>query len=402
MSAVSLLKWWKPSSPGASNTRRLPDITLPDKNLERRRSENLCEELLDLIGESRRSLEHSVEALEALAENAFGPMSMLFGLCSTSLFQVPPPAVAHGEGHRQHAHQFLDPFALGHVGVLELVAPLLQMAEEGLDPPAQAIEFQCLGAMKSMADDREVRVASFGDTLGGEVHLPSENLVEILAVSLPASPPAQPSGAPPTDERVALDPHDVAQLHQLQPSEPMLSDKLPVHGQHVDVFDRQDGKHLLHQGDPVGLARVAALGGFGQDTPRDGKADLPEDHGDDEDVDVGFAELPIGAVHGEDPALWRPGGQREDEGSDLPGSKHHLGEEALEAAQNRFALGPGAGMLGKPGQRDGALTDHGVHQHREAAEAGLVEGEMRLDPIKESLQGRVGSSGWIGLSIHHQ
>ena len=326
-----------------------------------------------------------MKTLKALAEDALGAMSVILDPFSMVVFQMLPPSIAHSEGNRQHAHEFLDTLPLGHMGIFKLIAPFLQMAEEGLDSPAQAIKFQCFLAMKAVADNGKVGISSFVDTLGGEMQLSSENLVKAIGMRSPAFSTTQPLGAPLTDERVAFDSHDKAQLHQFQPPEPMLSNKLTVHSQHADVFDRQDGKHLLHQSNAVELARVAALGGFGQNPPSDRQADLTDNHGDNEDVDVGLAELPVGAVYGKDPALGRLGDLRKNEGSDLLGAKHDLSEEALEAAENRIALRPGYRMLGKPGQRDGALANDSEHQHRKASEASFVEGEMRLDPIKEGV-----------------
>ena len=87
-----------------------------------------------------------------------------------------------------------------HVSILELIASLLQMAEKRLDAPPHLVEFQSLRAMESMADDRHESIASFADTLCGEMDLLAEDLVELCGVFLPSVPLAPPVCGNPADQ----------------------------------------------------------------------------------------------------------------------------------------------------------------------------------------------------------
>ena len=54
-------------------------------------------------------------------------------------------------------------------------------------------------------------------------------------------------------------------------------------------------QHIFHQTDAVAAVGVPAFGFFWQHPPRDGQPHAVEDYGDYQDVDVGFAELPVRA-----------------------------------------------------------------------------------------------------------
>jgi len=354
------------------------------------------------IRKANRKMEHPVEALKALPEDAFRAVAVRLEFDPGLFFQLPPPLITQGEGHGQHSHEPADAASLGHVSILELIAAPLQMAEERLDAPSHPIDFERVGPLEIMTDDRQVGVAAFADALGGEVDLPAEHLMQIACKALPAVALAPPGGGMIADHGIGLHPDYEGDFHQLEPREPAAADKLPVHRQRADVRARQNGKHLLHERDAVAAAGVAALGNLGQNAPGDGQSDSVENHTHYQNVDVGSAELPVGAVHGQHPAGGGFGGEGEHECSDTPRRKRAGGEKPLETPVNRLGLCGGVRVAGEPDERDGALSNDRENQHQKAVQAGFGQPKVWLEMFAEGLHSGFGGSGIVFLVSHNQ
>lgn len=362
----------------------------------------MIKEVGEPVRKADRQMQHSVETLKALPEHALCPVAMRLEFDPRLFLQLPPPLIAQREGHGQHSHEFADAAALGHVGVLKLIAPALQMAEKRLDAPPHPVDLKRLGTLEIMADDRKMGVAAIADPLGGEVDLPAEHLVLFACETLPTVALAPPGGGTAADHGVGFHPDHEGDFHQLEPREPTTADKLPVHRQRTDVGGWQNGEHLLHQRDAVAAPGIAALGGLGQNAPGDGQSDSIENGADHQDVDVGPAELPVGAVHGQHPTVGRLRGEGEHQCSDTSCRKRTGGEESLETPVNRPGLCGSVGVLGEPHERNGALPNDRQNQHQKAGQAGFGQPKVWLEMFAEGLHSGFGGSGVVFLVSHNQ
>ncbi len=86
----------------------------------------------------------------------------------------------------------------------------------------------------------------------------------------------------------------------LQPPKPILADKLAVGQQGGDLVDAEDGQEALHQSDALGSVGIAR---FVQYRPEQRQRDAAVGHAEHQEVDVGLAELPVCAVHGQPPGV---------------------------------------------------------------------------------------------------
>lgn len=362
----------------------------------------MIEKIGEPVCEADRQMQHPVETLKALPEHALRPVPVRLELDPRLVLQLPTPLIAQREGHRQHSHKFANTAALGHVGVLKLIATALQMAKEGFDATSRPIDFERLRPLEIMADDRQMGVATVAYPLRGEVNLSAGHLVQIACEALPAIALAPPGGGAAADHGVGFHPDHEGDFHQLEPREPAPADELAVHRQRADVGAWQDGEHLLHERDAVARVGIAALGAFGQNPPCDGQAHAVENDADHQDVDVGSAELPVGAIHGKNPAPGGFRGHRQHKCSD-PACRQRAGsEEALESPVNRFGLGGGEGMAGEPDERHGALADDRQHQHQKARHPGLGQAKVWLEMLAEGLHSGFGGLGIVVLASHNQ
>jgi hypothetical protein len=105
--------------------------------------------------------EYLMEALKALAEDAFGAVSVLLELHSCFPLKLAAPVIRQGKCHLEYPYEFINPVALCHVSLLELIAALFQVTEKRLDAPSHLVEFQSFRALVSMADDCHESVAPF-------------------------------------------------------------------------------------------------------------------------------------------------------------------------------------------------------------------------------------------------
>lgn len=187
-----------------------------------------------------------------------------------------------------------------------------------------------------------------------------------------------------------------------EPRKPASAGELAVRRQRPDVIARQDEKQLLHERDAVARVRIAALGAFGQNPPCDGQAHAAQNDADHEDVDVGSAELPVGAVHGKNPAIGGFRGHGQNYRSDPSRWKRACGEEALETPVDRLSFVGGEGMAGEPDKRDGTLADDRQSKHQEACQPGCGQAKVRLEMLAEGLHCGFGGSGIVFLVIHNK
>lgn len=106
-------------------------------------------------------------------------MAVRIVLHSGIALPFPGPVIYQLECYGQHAHDLADAAALGQVRVLEPVAALLRVAEEGFDVPAHPMDPERLRALEIMTDYRQASVTAVADPLGGEIDLATEHLVQI-------------------------------------------------------------------------------------------------------------------------------------------------------------------------------------------------------------------------------
>ena len=154
--------------------------------------------------------------------------------------------------------------------------------------------------------------------------------------------------------------------------------------------------------DAVKAVGVPALGFLWQHPPHDRQAHAVEDYGDDQDVDVEFSEFPVGAIHGQHPAVRRHGREDENQRPDGARRQHAIGKEPLEPPLKRLRFGRGCRVTGEPDQRDGALAENRKDQHQKAGHACLGELQMRFEEFAESLHRRFVGLGMVVFFVRKQ
>ena len=133
-------------------------------------------------------------------------------------------AVGPGEGQGEQAHQLGEALGVGQVGVLEVEAPTLEAAGQGLDLPTVGVGVDGLGLGRAGAGDGQ----------------------EVAAVQAHHAVPAV------GDEGVALEALVGRDALPLQPPEPVLADELAVGQQRGDAARIKDGEEA-----PVRATRPA-------------------------------------------------------------------------------------------------------------------------------------------------
>lgn len=121
----------------------------------------------------------------------------------------------------------------------------------------------------------------------------------------------------------------------VKPSDPSLTDELPVGQQAVDGFPSEEADVVLHEVDAL-----LGVGGslFGQHGEQQRIGDAIVDNGEHEDVDVSLAELPVGAVNGQTVLLFLRQ-LLEDEFCDKVLTDRMFGEKPLYSPQTRIGFG---------------------------------------------------------------
>ena len=89
-------------------------------------------------------------------------------------------------------------------------------------------------------------------------------------------------------------PHDKRQLVVLEPLEPRVADELAVAHDQFDAFAAEQGHAIRGQGAAVGGVGIAAA--VVEQLPAQRHVDVARTGGDEQDVDLALAEIPLRAV----------------------------------------------------------------------------------------------------------
>lgn len=242
------------------------------------------------------------------------------------------------KSHAYHSNKSCDALHVAHVGVLDIEAGGFHGLEGSLDLPAFPIcDDRLLGTVEAYED------LQFGDSVG--VFYPTARKIDILSlvekeliVKLLVSdlevieepPCTYPlTGGRLDNPEVLPDTDVIPDASVVQPSDPFLSDELPVGHQTIDAVRSEKADEPLHDFLsflPVGIAT------FGEKAENQRKGNPLVCHAQHQYVNVELPELPVGTVHAQH-KFRLDGQQREYHAGDNVEVKNILGEEPLKTSE---------------------------------------------------------------------
>ncbi len=284
--------------------------------------------------------------------------------------EMAAPCKANDVGDGHHGEELLQLSRVAHVRRFQIKTVFLQMAKETLDSPAHPVERQGLFSLEPIAGYQEMRgSASRLHRLAGEEELKAKDLFTPHRLSPPLAGIF--NGMSPPDIGVFLKPDHVADVVFIQVGQPLLSNKLSIKGQSINVTGRKNPEKLFHQTDPLAGVGVSSLGFLRQDSPDDGDGDFSNDDADGQEVDCLATELPVGAIHRENVSSFWLRDSLKDEAADRWEAEREVQKEVLES--------PVAALVGtifpvvggsKNGEIDRGMLHHSGDQKRKALEGG--------------------------------
>ena len=242
------------------------------------------------------------------------------------------------KSHAHHRHKSCDALHVAHMGVLDVEAGGFHGLEGRLDLPAFLIGddsvFRAVEAYENL---------QFRDTIGvlypapGKIDiftLVKEELIVEFLLPDPEVIEEPPCTNPLTGGRldnpeVLPDTDVIPYAAAVQPSDPFLSDKLPVGDQAIDTVLSEKADEPLHDFlsfPPVGIAA------FREKTENQRESNPLVCHAQHQYVDIELPELPVGTVHAQHESRldWK---QRENHAGDNVEVKNILGEEPLKPSE---------------------------------------------------------------------
>lgn len=290
--------------------------------------------------------------------------------------QMTTPGKAEEESQSYEGEELLELSGIGHVGVFKVEAPLLEVAEELLDSPAQLVKSEGLLTVEAVAHEMQSVIptpfASDGFTHEEEFH--SEDCVTGFGLFAFAGDPVFAGQFAPDDD-VGLDAGNVVDSPVIKPSKPVLAPEFAIHREDTDIFGIHDSEDFLKELDSLFGVGVATFGGLGKDSPGNGNGNLIHYDTDSKNIDVPLAMLPIGAVHRKNPTALGARDFRKDNATDRAEIEGAIEEESLEATVATFIGSSGEIGSGEEGEIDGAMPQQTGKKENEALEAGEVEFE---------------------------
>lgn len=263
------------------------------------------------------------------------------------------------------------------MGVLDVEAGGFHGFEGRLDLPAFFIGHECiLGTVEAYED------LQFGDSVGvldpapGKIDiftLMKEEFMVKLLLSHPEvieEPPCTYplAGGRPHNPEVLPDTDVVPDVSVVQPSDPFLSDKLPVGDQAINAVLSEKANEPLHDFPaflPIGIAP------FRKKAENQRKGDTFVCHAQHQYVDVELPELPVGTVHAQH-KFRLDGQQREYHACDDVEVKGIMGKEPLQASKIGIPLHRGGHSRSQLLKTDGLHHTQRVKEHRHEFYAGQI------------------------------
>lgn len=188
------------------------------------------------------------------------------------------------------------------MGLLEVESSLFETAEEHFDVPSQFVIIHRL-VRRMVCEQNDVLI---GCSKPDYVHIKPPNLAFFVedtsllkTVATEESSHVHPAmAAATTNLCVVSDANPKGDVPFEQVFEPVLTDKLPVCGDTLNVSKRENLKKSLHQVNALLHIRASS---FVQKRPKDGDTDTFVSDTKNHEVDVLFAEFPVCTVNAENP-----------------------------------------------------------------------------------------------------
>jgi hypothetical protein len=159
----------------------------------------------------------------------------------------------------------------------------------------------------------------------------------------------------------------------LEPGKKGPAPELSIRAQAGYALGAKDAKVAREQGFPLVQVRVA---GFAQHRPKQGEGHSPMHRRQDQQVQFGLAEFPVGAVQCQNERRFEPDAPRDrDNQTGQAGTiQIKTGDEATQALVVTLWFGfSGQGVgVGKPRQAHGSAGDQGDEESRQKADAGAI------------------------------
>lgn len=292
--------------------------------------------------------------------------------------QQPASAAGPREGQCEQTHELGEALGVGEMRVLQVETTAFEAAEQGLELPAVGVGVDGFGLRRAKAgDEQEVAVlqAQGGDVDEAAPNRAAAGQAVAFAWLQRAEQHVQAHRAVPGvgHEGVALEPLVERDAVPLEPAEPVLTDELAVGQQGGDLGRAEDGEEAFHQVDAlfgVGVARLIQHG------PEQRHRDAAPGDAEHQEVDVGLAELPVGAVHRQPPGAFAD----RDEPNQQAGQGTLVDLEAAEEALQPLVVGIHLGLAAEPGgqlgQADAADLEQGQQELGEEIEPSPVPGQV--------------------------
>lgn len=270
--------------------------------------------------------------------------------------------------------------------VLEVEAAGLGIAKETFDGPAFAVGGKCGTGGCVGSDDEEFAAL---ETSCGEVQPELAGRIAAAQGGADRADPAAFAQQRAQGEAAAvLGGQDDLLLHAdgegdvvfVQETHPFEPDKLAIRQQKPDAGAAEDRQIAPHQRNALGGVAGSAV--VVEHAPHQRHARAPRDHGQHQDVDVAFPELPLGAVERQTPRPGKP--QEPDHQRRRPvAPETDVLEEPLQPAVGRGDQRRGRTLAGQVAEVHRPGADHADDDETERLQPALAQPDMRLQYLLE-------------------
>src|SRR5215210_3159120 len=274
---------------------------------------------------------------------------------------------------RQQSQQFLQSLPLGQMCLFQTKAPRLQAPEQVLDLPAQGIVLKYLVSMRTACDNHVFALAGAhphqGNLFAQDLSLSRKQ--EALSSTLCPKQIRGPdlfAAARCCDFQILTDAQAKRYLLSQQITKPVSANKFAVcRDKRKAIFTKQL-QILLQEGDSLSSVATTFLL---QDRPQQRKGHAFPDQTQHQDIQRSFAQVPIGAVNGNDEGR-REAEQFNDQSGDLSKRQLEESQESLASLVMRIGFGSSAHHRRDLYQRDSLDLHHRDDELRQKVDSSFI------------------------------
>ena len=210
------------------------------------------------------------------------------------------PTQSDGEQREEFAHAGMN----GQMGIFQMKPMRFQRPEHGFDLPAPSIIVEG-GLWARIRDQDEIVVGQAeANHIDGDAPDPAWFRQEMALADRDGPKIARggscPAASPQRNAGIAANPQSKGNVVFHQKAKPETANKLPVGGEALNPFCAKLAEKFPEQAHPFSGIGVAA---FVSERPIEGDGHSSKGDGEDENIQIGGAELPVGAIQTENPFL---------------------------------------------------------------------------------------------------